>query len=120
MDRELYGGDHLDVATSLFNLGGIRLARGDLAGAEARYLEALEMRRRLFGEHHAQVAISLGGLARLEEARGDLDAAERHLAAALEVRRVVHGGDDHPYVVTARGQLEELRARRAGGGTGGP
>ena len=78
------------------------------------------MRRRLFGEHQAQVAISPGGLARLKETRGDPDAAERHLAAALEVRRVVHGGDDHPRVVTARGRLEELRARLAGGGTGVP
>ena len=72
MDRELYGEEHSEIATGLYNLAEIRRSVGDAAQSEALHREALAMRRSLFGRDHDHTAISLTRLGDLRKAQGDL------------------------------------------------
>lgn len=87
-------GDDALVAKGLDSLGTVLQNRGDLAAAETRFADALEMRRRLYSGDHADVAVSFNnhGLVLMEI--GELDRAEATLRVALDMRRRLRKGDD--------------------------
>ncbi len=91
--RQLFGGDHAEIAETLNALGEVRYDRGDFDGAERLYDEALAMRRRIFGAQHADVATSLDNLGNIYQERGDEEAAEQAYRDGLAIRREVLGPD---------------------------
>jgi len=71
------GPDHLDVATSLNDLGSLLWNMGDLAGARPLFERALAIREKVFGPDHENVAKTLDGLAETLRKLGEtLKAAE--------------------------------------------
>jgi eukaryotic-like serine/threonine-protein kinase len=74
--RQIFRGDHLDVASGLNGLAVARALAGDFAAAEPLFREALAMRERLLPADHPLVADSLGNLALVLHDRGDFAAAE--------------------------------------------
>jgi CHAT domain-containing protein len=88
MRRKLLGEEHPDVANGLNNLAGLLRTRGDYAGAESLFREALAMQRKLLGEEHPDVATSLNSVAGLLRTRGDYAGAESLLTEATAVFEV--------------------------------
>jgi len=89
--RETLGSDHPGVAMSLFWVGRLAKAQGDLKAARPMYEESLEIYRDAFGPTHDAVATSLNNLAVLLKALGDYDAARPLYEESLEIRREVLG-----------------------------
>jgi len=98
-------------ATALNNLGSLLQARGDLAGAEPLYRDALAMRQRLFQGDHPDVALSLNNLGYLVKARGDLAGAEALYRDALAMYKRLFQGD-HPDVALSLNNLGSLLQAR--------
>ena len=71
--EDIWGGEHMDIATCLHNLAAVRWARGDAAEAEALYKRAAAMKERLLGPWHPDTALTLCNYAALlaEEWRED-------------------------------------------------
>lgn len=98
--RTLLGQEHPEVTESLGNLGALRLATGDFAGAEQLFTEALTMNRKILGAEHPEFATNLNNLAYVCYARGDYGCAESFLREALGIwRRIL--GDVHANVAIA-------------------
>jgi serine/threonine-protein kinase len=75
LDRQLFGDRHPHVSVDLYNLGNIRLDRGDYPGGEGLFRHALEINETWYGPAHPKTASnllmlgrSLAYQARLEEA----------------------------------------------------
>lgn len=94
--RELYGADHLEVATSLQNLADASYqVHADVT--EGLYLEALQMRERLLGPEHPEVAASAFGLGSFYARNRRLDDAREYFQRSLEIREAALG-ERHPLV----------------------
>ena len=89
--RNLFGGQHIDVAKSLNDLGWVMLNKQNTASAEPLLIEALAMRRKLLGNQHKDVAESINLLAQVRHQQGDFAAAEELDREALAMRRKVLG-----------------------------
>ena len=124
MSRRRFPDGHPLLATSLDNLAGVLRARdslhalalvlkagGDLAGAEAQFREAFEMRKRLVPSGNLDVAQSLNSLAVLLEQRGDVAAAEPLSRESLALRRRLFPGK-HTRVATGLVNLAGLLVKR--------
>ena len=83
--RQLHGETHFDVATTIDNIGRLRLRRGDLIGAAECLHQAHEMRQN--GGPPADTAKSMHHLGLLATAYGDRAEARKCFEAALEIRR---------------------------------
>ena len=81
------GGDE-ERLTTLLALAPTLAAAGDLAGAAARYEQALGLAEQLDGQHSLRCLRALGGIAELARARGLLPQSHR---AYLEVTRRLAG-----------------------------
>ncbi len=81
------GKDSAAVAESLSNLGMIKCAQGDFAGAEKMGKEGLRMREAVLGAKHQDVANSLQALAELACKKKDFKTAESLLTRALDIRK---------------------------------
>jgi tetratricopeptide (TPR) repeat protein len=90
--REL---DHPEVATTLRRLAQLHLSRGNVAAAEVRFRQALDIRRSCLGDKHPDTAESLNDLAWLLYQAGNLIHAEGLFQSTLEVRRECLGAT-HP------------------------
>jgi serine/threonine-protein kinase len=121
LQRRHLGPDHVRLSYPLVHLADLLRRRGDagdLDQAEARYREALAIRRRALPRGHPDLAGPLQGLARLELARldagvgGDAERALQLAEEAAEIRRAVLD-EDHPGLR----EVEALvaRCRRAAG-----
>jgi tetratricopeptide (TPR) repeat protein/tRNA A-37 threonylcarbamoyl transferase component Bud32 len=106
--RELLGGSHPDVATSLNNLGRLLYEIGDYEDAEPMLREALEIRRIVLGTDHPQVAIVLGNLGSLLRAMEDYDESATAFLEALQINQKTYG-HDHPAVAVNLIRLARLR-----------
>jgi tetratricopeptide (TPR) repeat protein len=102
-----FGADDRALAVSQANLGLVALKRGDLDGAEASLLRALELDRRC-GRLEA-VAGNYSNLGLIAIKRGEFDAAERSLTQALEIYRELGRLDG---VATLHGNLGALAKMR--------
>ncbi|MHC4421381.1 MAG: tetratricopeptide repeat protein [Planctomycetota bacterium] len=105
--RELLGGSHPDVATSLNNLGRLMYEMRDYEDAEPMLREAVEIRRVVLGNEHPQVAIVLSNLASLLRAMEQYDESAAMYLEALEINQKAHGYD-HPAVAITLIRLAKL------------
>ena len=85
--RELYDGDHPDIAELALQIGYLERLTGSTNAALPYVTEALEMSRRIHGSEHAAVAGALTELAMIENDRGEFDAAEGHFREAVAIQR---------------------------------
>ena len=99
---QVYDLDHLNVATSLNDLGDLYLAQG-------QYEAALPLYQRALGPDHPDVAESLNSLARLYEAQGQDEQALPLYQRALTIMK--HSLPDHPSTFTTHEHLEVLVRR---------
>jgi serine/threonine-protein kinase len=107
--RSIYGSDSPEVADSLHNLAVLSFQRNDYRAAEARFREALALRRR-----HAvapgKIADTLEALgASISEAGNDRD-AEPMLREALQLRR--QSAPESPELMEALNALARVLHRR--------
>jgi tetratricopeptide (TPR) repeat protein len=86
--REVYPGDHTDVAFALSNLAA---ATDDNARAIPILEEALAMRRRLLGDRHPDVGRTINNLAVTLYWMGDYERAEPLLGEALSIWLETYG-----------------------------
>jgi len=89
--RARLGGEHPDVAASLYDLAEVLQQRSAYAEAEAYTRESLAIRRKALGERSAEAAESLDQLAMDLLLQGDFDAAEHAGREALSVREQLFG-----------------------------
>jgi eukaryotic-like serine/threonine-protein kinase len=89
--RELYGGEHLEVAESLHHLAAVLYDKSDYAAAHQLYRDALRLRRKLLGQEHPAVAETLNGLGLLLSYQAEYAESEAVLREALEMRRKFFG-----------------------------
>lgn len=91
--RNLFGGEHIDVARSLNDLGWVMINKQNAASADPLLTEALAMRRKLLGNQNKNVAESINLLAQVRYQRGDFASAEELNREALAMRRKVLGNE---------------------------
>ncbi len=91
--RSMHSGDHADTVTAITSLAMLRLARGDLAGAESLFRESLEMTQRLSPGDRLNLAIELSNLASVLNRRGNRAAAESLARESLAMRRRLFAPD---------------------------
>lgn len=89
--RELYGDEHLNVASAAAMLGEVERWNGNFDSAESLLREALAIRQRLIREDHSDLAINKDRLARTLEMKGDFEEAELLYGEALEMRERLFG-----------------------------
>lgn len=87
-------GDDPQVAKALDSLGTVLQNRGDLAAAETRFADALEMRRRLYPGDHADVAVSFNNYGSVLFDLGEIGRSEAITLVAIDMRRRLGEGDD--------------------------
>ena len=85
--RELFGEEHVEVASSLSDLAGLMWERGDYQAAEPYFRDALEIHCQLLGREHLSVASDMSNLALLLKDQGRYAEAESLCCEALAVRR---------------------------------
>ena len=99
--REHFPGNHeLEIAHSLKNLGGIRLAQGRYAEAGTLLKRALAIREKLLGPDHPDVSDCLVTLADIDNESERYAEAEPLAKRAMESRRKHDGDDDTDAMVT--------------------
>uniref|UniRef100_A0A8J7D494 Tetratricopeptide repeat protein n=1 Tax=Desmonostoc muscorum LEGE 12446 TaxID=1828758 RepID=A0A8J7D494_DESMC len=92
--KKRLGEEHLHVATSLHNLGGLYFSQGRCNEVESLYLQALAIRRRLLGEENLDVAQSLNNLALFYSFQGRSNEVESLYLQALAIRRRLLGEEN--------------------------
>ncbi|CAB1102810.1 unnamed protein product [Ectocarpus sp. CCAP 1310/34] len=98
------GDDHLDVATTLNNLGMCALKGSWLEEAETYHRRAVKIREKHLGDNRVDVAITLNNLGMCTYEAGRTEKAEAYHRRALKIREE-QLGDDHLDVATT---LENL------------
>jgi len=83
------------IAVGLNNLGTLLSDRGDFAGAERHYREALELNRAAYGPRHPRVALNLSNLGLALRRQGKHAQALEPLEEALAIQREAYGAA-HP------------------------
>ena len=82
--RAVYGDDHPQTLSTLGNLAGVNMARGDHAGAESAWRQSLESLERVHQGPHPDIAYTWGMLAwshyMRDDFAGGLELVERGLA----------------------------------------
>ena len=109
--RRGHPGEPLDLSLSLEHLALLDRAQ-NRPEAEARFQEALRIRKRLLGRRHPEVARLLCDLGVLYAMRGEMPRAEGLFRQALEIREATLG-PRHPDVAIS---LNNLAMARAGQG----
>jgi tetratricopeptide (TPR) repeat protein/transcriptional regulator with XRE-family HTH domain len=88
-----FGAEHVEVASSLVNLGELLYEQGELIAARRMQERALAMRERMLGPDHPETAVSLNKLAMVLRDGGELAAARSLLERALATRERLLGPD---------------------------
>lgn len=105
--KQAQGDEHPDVATVLASLGAIRMALGDLDGAERRFRDALAIRERWLAPTHFSIAATLVQLADAIALQGKLSESITCHQRALAIREPMLGAE-HPALRGARARIEDL------------
>ena len=103
------GAQHIEVASSLNNLGEVLMFKADYDAAAQRLRDALEIRRRQLGEPHPLVAKTLADLADVLTLQGKHAEAKPLIDEALAMRRELYGDAAHADVAES---LEDLGFNR--------
>ena len=106
--KEIWRGDHTDVALNLSNLAGVRESLDRPGEAEPLYEQALAMRQRLFPGDNEDVATSISSLARVRSTLGRPAEAEPLFEQALAMNRRLFPGD-HTDVASSLHSLARVR-----------
>ena len=104
INRRLFNGDHLHVATSLNLLGRDLYLLGEVKRALEQHEQALAMFQRLYQGDHRQHAYSLLNLANDLRDLGKVERARKLDEQALAMHQRLHDGD-HPDVATSLSNL---------------
>ncbi len=92
--RRAHRGDrHVQVASSLVNLGATLFAMGELDAGEARIREALAIYEATVGADSPRVAVALTNLAQIHIHRGQLDLAQPLLQRAVAIKERALGAE---------------------------
>ncbi len=91
INREIFGSESPEAATSLNSLGLALMAERKLSEAEKVVGEALAIRRKLFGYENADTATSLNDLSAVYRDEGRFKEAEPRARQALEIRQKLFG-----------------------------
>ena len=102
-------GDHPATARSMTALASILSDKGDAAGAEQLFREALEMQRRFLGDDHPGITSMMNNLAIELRETGRLEEAESLYREAIAILRKQ---GDHPSLGTELHNLARLLAER--------
>jgi len=115
--RRLLGEQHLDVASSLIDVGGVLWHRGEYDRARPLLEQGLALRERLLGPEAPLVADSLHNLGNLLWSRGDYDAGQRVLERSLAIReRNSPGSADVAATLNSLGAIAYRRGNYAEAG----
>ncbi len=106
-----FGNGDPRIATTLTQRAELRLARGNYAGAEGDYREAIAVERVDPRDRGARLANALNNLAVFYSDLERFEQAARLLSEAIEIRTALYGRD-HPYVAVLLQNLGDA-ARRA-------
>jgi serine/threonine-protein kinase len=105
------------LAFNLAALGGLKRSRGDFAGADHDYREALVIFRKAFGERHSTYGRALTSLANNRVSMGDLKASEDMLRQAAAIIRKADQSNpldlSFPLIALAQDLLLQGRAAEA-------
>jgi len=94
--------DHIDVATSLNNVGFLLQSLGRLEKALPFYEDSLAMRKRLFKhQDHPEIADGLNNIGTLYYSLGQIEQALACFSDALALRKRIHQDEDHPNVASS-------------------
>jgi serine/threonine protein kinase/tetratricopeptide (TPR) repeat protein len=107
--RQVFGGEHIQVAQTLDHLGVVLADKGEYRAAGQRLEEALAMRRKLLGPQHPDVAVTLAELGRVYQDQGLNQRAEPLHREALEIRRKVLGAAHRETAVSESDLASVLR-----------
>jgi len=91
--REVFGEDHPQTISTLGNLAGVHMARGDHAGAEAAWRRSLESLQRVHEAPHPDIAYSWGMLGLSHYMRDDFEGAVVRIERGLDHRDELPDGD---------------------------
>lgn len=91
--RAFFGEHHPQTISSLGNLAGVNMARGDHAGAEAAWRQSLESLKRVHEGPHPDIAYTWGMLAWSHYMRDDFTGALGHVEQGLVHRDRLPDGD---------------------------
>jgi tetratricopeptide (TPR) repeat protein len=98
--KNLYNGDHPDIAKSLNSMAVSYSSLGDYKTAFEYYTKALEMRQKLDDGDHPEIASSLNSMAVSFERLGDDKTAFEYYTKALEMNQNLFSGDN-PYIASS-------------------
>jgi class 3 adenylate cyclase/tetratricopeptide (TPR) repeat protein len=91
--ERLYGPDHVETATALFDIARIGIHRRELDGVEPALQRALAIQERDLGSEHSDTASTLVALGAVSMSRGDFATAEALCRQALETYERKLGGE---------------------------
>jgi tetratricopeptide (TPR) repeat protein len=97
--REVYGERHLDVATTLSNIGLAWNMLKESKKAIKYYEQALSIVKEVYGERHPRVATILNNIGGAWHDLGDMEKAIHYYKQALLIDREVYG-ERHPRIAT--------------------
>ena len=107
IQKDIFGEEHTDVATSYNDLGIVYFSLGEYSHAKELYEKALMIQSKIFGEEHAHVAISYGNLGLLYSSIGEYNQAEEIYQKALLIQKKIFG-EEHAYVATSYNNLGKV------------
>jgi tetratricopeptide (TPR) repeat protein len=97
----------LAVAATVLNRTGLQIARGQLEGAEAQFLEAMPIFEHHLGVHHLYTGVLIGNLGALYCALRRFDEAESLLGRARAIFQEL-GENNHPRAAQVLSNLADL------------
>ncbi|WP_187170522.1 tetratricopeptide repeat protein [Salidesulfovibrio onnuriiensis] len=106
VDVDVKGEKHPDIAADHEGLGMVRLAAGDLDGAEREYLACIKLREEIYTQDNPMLAPALDGLAYTLLASGRTAEAVRQWGRAASIMERVSGGE-HPFVAACRENIRQ-------------
>lgn len=81
--EDLYGPDHPDVATSLYNMGWLKYDQGEYDESEPLYLRALDIRRNRFGPDALVVVECMDALGWLKHFQGKVAESKKYFSQSI-------------------------------------
>jgi serine/threonine protein kinase/Flp pilus assembly protein TadD len=109
--RELFGNEHLSIASSLTWLAAAHRSKGEWGRAQKTAEDALSIYRRLSGEGSLDVALGLRNLGMVHYDRSELDLAEQLLRESLNIY-VDRLGNDNKELTTVLDMLGRVAQAR--------
>lgn len=91
--RRIFGPDHQQTLSGLSNLASVQLMAGEYRGAEAAWLESLQVLERIHAGPHPEIAYTRGMLAWSAYRQDDHAGALARVETALEHRRALKDTD---------------------------